>query len=141
MNDRNDSARAIRNVMHTVAFGSTDDIDAAFDGLTAMELDELHRIGNELAGYANLRIYNASRTEPFEVKARTQLYTAAEVDAMRCDSCRANGLRCLVGLLPSEHTARWNPMTARWEENDSRTAPSEPFTGDLPMTGNPYPLT
>ena len=82
MNDRNDSARAIRNVMHTVAFGSTDDIDAAFDGLTAMELDELHRIGNELAGYANLKMYNASRT-----------------------------------------------------------APSEPFTGDLPMTGNPYPLT
>lgn len=46
----------------------------------------------------------------------TPPYSAAEVEAMRCDYCRTNGLKCLVGLSSTETTARWNPATGHWED-------------------------
>ena len=112
MNDANDSARAMSVALHAAAFGSVDDLDAALEGLTSNELNELHRIGHELstavAHLINSRtaaVRDASRTayDSRTADYSPKIYTAAKVEAMRCNYCRAAGLKCLVGMYRDQH--------------------------------------
>ena len=68
MNDRNDSAEAIKVVLLAVAFQEpTEDVDDALDTLTTAELNELHRTANELRSFVS---YAIERRTPHRVSQR-----------------------------------------------------------------------